>query len=210
MDIAKGWPMQIPPERLDQDAAAGGKVLVQNIQDAGRASATIEAIRQSNEFDPEFYLHTNPDVGKAGIDPLAHYVSSGSAEGRRPNPEFDPAFYRAEYPDVAASNLEPFHHYLTIGKAENRVPSREARAAVSQTVPSSENGNLSDAAVEAIRQSGQFDHEFYLRVNPDVQRLGIDPLGHYVSSGSAEGRRPNPEFDRAFHRRSEQRRVGKR
>src|SRR5204863_1797258 len=111
------------------------------------------------------YLRANPDVSKAGIDPLAHYVSRGSVQGRRPNPEFDPAFYRAEYPDVAASNLEPFHHYLTIGRAEKRTPSREACSGASKTAPPGEIGNPSDAAVEAIRQSGQFDREFYLRVN---------------------------------------------
>src|SRR5437762_1205119 len=130
-----------------------------NFRGADAGGVAVEVIRQSGQFDPEFYLRVNLDVQRSGIDPLAHYVSSGSAEGRRPNPEFDPAFYRAEYPDVAASNLEPFHHYLTIGRAEKRVPSREARATVSETVPLSENGNLSDAAVEAIRQSGQFDRE---------------------------------------------------
>src|SRR5436190_2237381 len=122
-----------------------GKVLLLNIQDAGTASATIKAIRQSGQFDREFYLRANPDVGKSGIDPLAHYVSSGSAEGRRPNPEFDPAFYRAGYPDVAASNLEPFHHYLTIGRAEKRVPSREARETVSETAEGHTSDDQSDS-----------------------------------------------------------------
>src|SRR5437773_1511902 len=139
-----------------------------NFRGADAGGVAVEAIRQSGQFDPEFYLRANPDVSKAGIDPLAHYVSSGSAEGRRPNPEFDPAFYRAEYPDVAASSLEPFHHYLTLGRAEKRVPSREARSAVSETTPTCESGNPSGAAVEVIRQSGLFDPEFYLRVNLDV------------------------------------------
>src|SRR5205823_1478577 len=107
------------------------------------------AIRQSDQFDPEFYLRANPDeIGRASCR-VRDYVSSGSAEGRRPNPEFDPVFYRAEYPDVAASGMEPFHHYLTIGKAEKRAPSREARSAVSETAPSIENGNPSSARPSA-------------------------------------------------------------
>src|SRR5262245_6369418 len=98
--------------------------MTQDIQDADASSVAIDAIRQSGQFDPEFYLRANPDIRKAGIDPLAHYASSGSAEGRRPNREFDPLFYRAEYPDVVASGIEPFQHYVIMGREEMRVPSK--------------------------------------------------------------------------------------
>jgi GT2 family glycosyltransferase len=161
--------------------------------------SAIEVIRQSGQFDHEFYLRANPDVQYAGIDPIEHYVSSGSAEGRRPNEAFDPIFYRAEYQDVAASGMEPFHHYLAVGRAENRVVSGGGREAAAEAEPSLPAADVA-SAVEVIRQSGQFDREFYLRANPDVRQAGLDPIAHYVASGSAEGRRPNEAFDPAFYR----------
>lgn len=40
----------------------------------------------------------------------------------------------------------------------------------------------------ALRQSGLFDAEDYLRRNPDVAATGADPLRHYLQHGVREGR----------------------
>jgi hypothetical protein len=48
-------------------------------------------------FDRAWYLIRNPDVLRVGIDPLAHYLRYGEAEGRYPSPWFNPAWYRAAY-----------------------------------------------------------------------------------------------------------------
>ena len=37
----------------------------------------------SDKFDNDYYLSHNTDVGSAGINPLLHYIVSGSNEGRR-------------------------------------------------------------------------------------------------------------------------------
>lgn len=37
-------------------------------------------------FDPEWYLQNNPDVVASGMEPWAHYVQAGRAEGRPPAP----------------------------------------------------------------------------------------------------------------------------
>ncbi|GJE43909.1 hypothetical protein [Methylobacterium soli] len=34
-------------------------------------------------FDPTSYFNANPDVKAAGVDPLAHYLTNGAAEGRQ-------------------------------------------------------------------------------------------------------------------------------
>lgn len=49
--------------------------------------ARIQAARlkRSGQFDAAYYLSTNPDVAKAGMDPALHYVVWGAKEGRRPN-----------------------------------------------------------------------------------------------------------------------------
>ncbi|MBV1835598.1 hypothetical protein KUA02_16795, partial [Komagataeibacter pomaceti] len=76
-------------------------------------------------FDPEYYRRTYPDVAESGMDPLAHYLEYGRAEGRsyaqNTFPEgFDPEYYRRTYPDVAESGMEPLTHYLEYGRAEGR------------------------------------------------------------------------------------------
>ena len=43
-------------------------------------------------FDTKWYLETYPDVRRAGINPLLHYLRSGRREGRRTSPEYRKAF----------------------------------------------------------------------------------------------------------------------
>ena len=43
----------------------------------------------------------------------------------------------------------------------------------------------------ALRNSGIFDADWYLRQYSDVANAGIDPLRHYVEFGAKEGRVPN-------------------
>ncbi|MFO1134705.1 MAG: glycosyltransferase [Rhodoblastus sp.] len=46
----------------------------------------------------------------------------------------------------------------------------------------------------AARLAPFFDRKFYLVTNPDVRRLNIDPLHHYLEHGWCELRDPNPQF----------------
>ncbi|MGC9964453.1 MAG: methyltransferase domain-containing protein [Syntrophobacteraceae bacterium] len=119
-----------------------------------------ELIAQSSLFDNFYYLEGNPDVARAGIDPLVHYLTWGAAEGRNPNPSFDTSYYLKSNPDVARAGVNPLVHYLAWGAAEGRDP------------------------------SPLFDTSFYLESNPDVARAGINPLSHYLTWGAAEGREP--------------------
>lgn len=36
----------------------------------------------SQEFDPKFYLESNPDLADSGLSPLCHYIDNGHREGR--------------------------------------------------------------------------------------------------------------------------------
>ena len=60
----------------------------------------------SGLFDSAWYLSTYQDVAAAGLDPLAHFLSSGAIEGRRPTPLFDTAYYLIRYPDVGTSRAQ--------------------------------------------------------------------------------------------------------
>jgi tetratricopeptide (TPR) repeat protein len=81
----------------------------------------IETIRAARLFDETYYRNGNPDLA-ADIDPAAHFVRWGAAEGRRPHPCFDPAYYLRKYPDVARSGVNPLLHYQLRGMKEGRSP----------------------------------------------------------------------------------------
>ena len=76
-----------------------------------RRSADARLIEASGLFDRAFYLAQNPDVAAAGVDPLAHYLDYGGAEGRDPGPRFDTRAYLAAYPEA------PLLHALRSGNA---------------------------------------------------------------------------------------------
>jgi hypothetical protein len=78
------------------------------------------AILESGLFDREWYLKTYPDVAKAGVAPLAHFLQRGAVEGRSPGPGFDTVWYLNSYPDVRPDN--PLFHYIKFGKAQGRRP----------------------------------------------------------------------------------------
>src|SRR5260370_11215512 len=97
---------------------------------------------QSGLFDREWYLHHNLDVAASGIEPIAHYIRAGAAEGRDPHPLFDSDWYLDRNPDVAAAGINPLTHYVTKGAAEGRDP------------------------------HPLFDSNWYLQRNPDIASSG--------------------------------------
>ncbi|MEE4377976.1 MAG: glycosyltransferase [Candidatus Competibacteraceae bacterium] len=154
-------------------------------------------------FDSGWYLQQNVDVAESGINPLAHYLSSGAAEGRDPNPLFDGDWYLKQNPDVATTGANPLAHYLSSGAAEGRDPNPlfDSGWYLQQNVDVAESGinplahYLSSGAVEGRDPNPLFDSGWYLQQNVDVAESGINPLAHYLSSGAVEGRDPNPLFD---------------
>ena len=42
----------------------------------------VRAVQVPPDFDPKAYLRANPDVAKAKVDPLQHYITFGRREGR--------------------------------------------------------------------------------------------------------------------------------
>jgi hypothetical protein len=55
-------------------------------------------------------------------------------------------------------------------------------------------GHRKDDA-EIIRASGLFDEKWYLQQYPDVKKLGMDPVEHYLLLGAELGRYPSPRFE---------------
>ena len=70
----------------------------------------------SQVFDAKWYLEVNGDVAAAGVDALAHFISSGESEGRNPNPNFSVSFYRATYMQGELPEASPLKHYIEHGR----------------------------------------------------------------------------------------------
>ena len=48
--------------------------------------------------------------------------------------------------------------------------------------------------------TGLFDADWYRNRYPDIEAAGVDPFGHFIAYGEAEGRDPNRWFDSAWYR----------
>ncbi len=87
-------------------------------------------IRRARLFDPVFYLERYPDVRRAGIGPLRHYLLHGAAEGRKPHPLFQPDFYLARCPDARGGN--PLLHFLDDGGIQSPHPLFDSAAYIAE------------------------------------------------------------------------------
>jgi GR25 family glycosyltransferase involved in LPS biosynthesis len=87
-----------------------------------------KVIKKSKLFDDKYYLKNYPDVRRADVDPLKHYVTYGWKEGRNPSEKFDTNFYLATYSDIALSKMNPLLHYIKYGQAEGRWASKSVQS----------------------------------------------------------------------------------
>lgn len=79
-------------------------------------------------FDADYYLKTNRDLGDWRATPWQHYVTYGRFEYRSPNEEFDARWYRRAYADVGSSTIDPLLHYLLWGRSESRPTKQSSEA----------------------------------------------------------------------------------
>ena len=77
-----------------------------------------KTISKSKYFDKKWYLNMYPDVKRAGINPVRHYMQYGWREGRNPSPKFDTNGYLKNNQDVKRANINPLLHYEQHGKYE--------------------------------------------------------------------------------------------
>src|SRR5918999_672303 len=73
-------------------------------------------------FDRAWYLKRHPEMERAGINPLQHYLEHGALAAYQPHPLFDGSRYLRLYKDVAEAGINPLVHYLEIGGMEGRSP----------------------------------------------------------------------------------------
>jgi hypothetical protein len=104
-------------------------------------------------FDGRDYLAKNPDVARAGVNPLLHYCTMGWRQARAPHSVFAGDWYLARNPDVLAADVNPLEHYVRHGAHEFRDP------------------------------HPLFDIKFYYTRHPQARRLPYDALSDYVMNG---------------------------
>ncbi|HKS60474.1 MAG TPA: CARDB domain-containing protein, partial [Xanthobacteraceae bacterium] len=158
-------------------------------------------------FDTKAYLIHNPDVAAGGVDPLAHFLQFGQAEGRQAYASmgagnlvggFDAEYYMFHNPDVAAAGVDALWHYNTFGWHEGRNPN-----ALFDTAGYLD--HYADVKADGVNPlwhyenfgwkegrdpSAAFDTNGYLAANPDVAAGHVNPLDHYLLNGIYEGRTP--------------------
>ena len=83
-------------------------------------STDYKLIAKSKYFDKRWYLKMYPDVKKAGVDPVKHYLQFGWKEGRNPSKEFSTNDYLNLNDDVKRAKINPLLHYEKYGKKEGR------------------------------------------------------------------------------------------
>jgi len=130
-----------------------------------RGNNIHDLISNSKLFDDEYYLKTYPDVERAGVNPVEHFIAHGASELRNPSEWFHTRFYVHKNPNVAASGLNPIVHYLQ------------------------------DGARKGLRPHPFFDGVYYQRRYSDVNTSGVNPLSHYLRVGVSEGRLTVEELD---------------
>ncbi|GJD44003.1 hypothetical protein AFCDBAGC_1865 [Methylobacterium cerastii] len=121
----------------------------------------------------------------AGLDPLAHYMTNGQAEGRQAYAAVGKAADLAIHPGFDAE------YYLL----SNKDVAKAAIAAGSDSFAFAYNHYEANGWHEGRNPNSVFDVKGYLAAYGDVKGANIDPLAHYEVNGWKEGRDPSASFD---------------
>jgi glycosyltransferase involved in cell wall biosynthesis len=161
-------------------------------------------------FDESFYLE---QVGSlpAGVTPLQHYLTVGSAMGLMPHPLFDPTYYREQM--GLEPGVEPLLHYLGLGAAKEQArphPLFDVRRYLRGVRRIGASGDVSRGADPIVdyatgpvdnRVSPHplFDPGSYLGQFKAGETPKAPPLIDFIKGGWREGRRPHALFDPLFY-----------
>jgi GT2 family glycosyltransferase len=163
---------------------------------AGRSPLLAELQgRHAALFSRDHYLEGNPDIARAGVDPLTHYVVQGWREHRNPHPLFHSRFYLQQH--SLDSNVNPLYHYITEGAAADLAPNPLFDAKYyrrTYSLSADEHPFLHFLAHPANSPNPWFDSEWYLR-HHRLDASVDHPLEHYFRFGALLALAPHPGFD---------------
>lgn len=143
-----------------------------------------------SQFDPEFYAGESRIPNDSKLALYRHYLIRGWRHSLNPNAWFFGDRYIEKYQDVAQEGVNPWLHFMRRGVYEGRTWTAEIEEVPDLFLgPIALNETLETEARKLV------DSEYYLRVNSDVFKLGLDPVEHYMQMGWKEGRAPNAWLD---------------
>ena len=143
-----------------------------------------------SQFDAEFYAGESRIPNNSKLALYRHYLSLGWRHGLNPNSWFLGDRYIEKYQDVSQEGLNPWLHFMRHGVYEGRTWTAE----IVET-PDLFLGPLPLCEYLESEARKLVDAEYYLRVNSDVLKLGLNPIEHYMQMGWKEGRAPNAWLD---------------
>lgn len=74
-------------------------------------------LRNSDAFDPDYYLANYRDVARSGMDPLMHYVQYGVRDRYNPSRSFNTQAYLAAHPELLETGENPLLHAVEAERA---------------------------------------------------------------------------------------------
>src|SRR5258706_6325493 len=86
----------------------------------GQLRKDYRLIVQYGAFNRSWYLKKNPDVRRARIDPLVHYLRTGAADGLDPSSRFNTNRYLSENPAARALGVNALAHFLRSVESQNQ------------------------------------------------------------------------------------------
>lgn len=102
--------------RLQANLSAAFK----NMSERGADNSDYNLLSGPDGVDRLWYWKTYPDVARAAVDPVAHYLELGWREGRDPRVDFSTKAYLKANKDVRRARRNPLVHYLREGRAAGR------------------------------------------------------------------------------------------
>ena len=146
-------------------------------------------------FNRDVYLHLNPDVAEAGIEPFVHLIQNGQWESRIIHPLMDIPYYVSRYPEADKFKISAVEHYFRFGVGKGYDPSPMFSTQWYFDHYSDVKALGINPVIHYLRYPGcqphpDFQSDYYRKQNLDVVRHGINPLVHYALWGRHEGRQP--------------------
>ncbi len=159
----------------------------------------------SFKFDNDKYMESYLGKNK-NINPLSHYFLKGKKEGYNAfrvdygrkdcaiiidSGLFDFEWFKLKYPDI--SGHDEILHFCIHGYKEGRLPNPffDTSWYVNQySINDKENPlvhYITHGSKQRFNTSPKFDTTLYLKEYPEVERLNVDPLSHYLTTGRNKG-----------------------
>ena len=125
-------------------------------------------IKKSGIFDANYYYKNYPDVRRADVNPLLHFVLNGWKEGRNPSETFVTSYYLDLYMDVKNSGMNPLVHYIKYGINEGRKTKNVSNNKIEKTSQLNSIKKKESEMAESFK-SNKFDtNQIHIRFNSSL------------------------------------------